>query len=113
MALKTTQNLHIVIIILLATGSATWDNMSVKDFLASLQLDHLMEVFVMEHITMDVLVDMTNDDLQSIGITAFGHRHKILKKVKELTQTGGAGIYISIHTPLHDSNSPASPPLPV
>ncbi len=74
------------------TGAATWDNMSVKDFLTSIHLDQLVEVFAHEHITMDILVDMTNEDLQSIGISAFGHRHKILKKVKELTQTGGAGM---------------------
>ena len=34
---------------------------------------------------MDVLVDMTSEDLQTIGVTAFGHRHKILKKAKEVT----------------------------
>ena len=27
---------------------------------------------------------MSNDDLQSIGITTFGIRHRILKKIKEL-----------------------------
>ena len=62
-----------------------------KDFLTNLQLEQLLEIFENEHITMDVLVEMTNDDLQSIGITAFGHRHKILKKLKELEQTGGTG----------------------
>ena len=36
---------------------------------------------------MDVLVDMTTEDLQTIRIAAFGHRHKILKKVKEMRAT--------------------------
>ena len=40
---------------------------------------------------MDVLVDMTHEDLRSIGITAFGHRHRILRSVKELAHSRGAG----------------------
>ena len=40
---------------------------------------------------MDVLVDMTHEDLQSIGVTAFGDRHRILRSVKELAHSGGAG----------------------
>ena len=75
----------------LLTGKALWENMSVEDFLSGLQLDHLHEIFRSEHITMDVLVDMTHEDLQSIGITAFGHRHRILRSVKELAHSGGAG----------------------
>lgn len=67
-----------------------WEGVSVQEFLASLQLEELYGLFEREHITMDVLVDMTQDDLQSVGVAAFGHRHRILKKVQELTQTGGA-----------------------
>ena len=40
---------------------------------------------------MDVLVDMSHEDLQSIGVTAFGDRHRILRSVKELAHSGGAG----------------------
>ncbi len=38
-------------------------------------------------ITIDILIEMSNDDLQSIGITTFGTRHRILKKIKELIAT--------------------------
>ena len=31
----------------------------------------------------DVLMDMDHEELKEIGIHAFGHRHKILKAVKE------------------------------
>ena len=34
-----------------------------KDTLSSIQLDHLLEIFEKEDITIDVLVDMTGDDL--------------------------------------------------
>ena len=40
-----------------------------------------------EDITIGVLLDMSSDDLQAIGVTAFGYRHKILKKAKELALT--------------------------
>ena len=44
-------------------------------------------------------MDMTHEDLTSVGVTAFGHRHKLMKKIKELAQGGGAGImfYLSRH----------------
>ncbi len=65
--------------------------MSVKDFLAGLQLDDLyFDLFQREHITMDILMDMSHDDLASVGMSAFGHRHKIIRKVKELVDNGGA-----------------------
>ena len=64
---------------------------NVQQLLSSLNLDHLLVIFQKEHVTMDVLVDMTSEDLQSIGITAFGIRHKILKKAKEWIQTGKTG----------------------
>ena len=87
------------------TGQAIWEDMSVKDFLAGIQLDDLYhDLFQQEHISMDVLVDMTHDDLNSIGITAFGHRHKIIRKVKELVHNGGTessepvGLAVAQHT---------------
>ena len=82
-----------------------------EEFLGSVQLESLVELFQKEHITMDVLVEMSNEDLQSIGVTAFGHRHKILRKVKDLTCTEDPGepvtpIYqqptmYSVHVVLH------------
>lgn len=66
------------------SGRAAWQKLSVEELLQSVQLETLTEIFQKEHITMDVLVEMSNEDLQSIGVTAFGHRHKILRKVKDI-----------------------------
>ena len=41
---------------------------------------------------MDVLVEMGQEQLKEIGITAYGHRHKILKGVKE--RLAGVGCTI-------------------
>ena len=42
-----------------------------------------MGFFCGTQISWDVLVDMGHEELKEIGIHAFGHRHKILKAVKE------------------------------
>ena len=59
---------------------------AVQDVLCSPYLEHVGELFEKEDITTDVLVDMTSKDLQTIGVAAFGHRHKILK-VTEMRAT--------------------------
>jgi len=62
----------------------------ILDFLASAQLEHLREIFEKEKITMDVLVDMGHKELKEVGIVAYGHRHKLLKAVKE--RLGGCSL---------------------
>ena len=42
-----------------------------------------LSVCFVTQISWDVLVDMGHEELKEIGIHAFGHRHKILKAVKE------------------------------
>ena len=76
-----------------SSGKAAWESVTVEEFLSGLDFEDLyLPVFKREQITIDILVDMTHEDLQSIGITAFGHRHRILKKVKELVHNGGAKV---------------------
>jgi len=40
---------------------------------------------------MDVLVDMGREELKEIGVNTYGARHKIVKKIKELTTKGAVG----------------------
>ena len=42
-------------------------------------------------VTMDVLVDMGREELKEIGVNTYGARHKIVKKIKELTTKGAVG----------------------
>ena len=56
-------------------------NMSMGAFLASLGLEQLREVFDREQISVDILAEMGHEDLKQIGVTAFGHRHKLIKVV--------------------------------
>ena len=43
-----------------------------------------MSLFSAEHISMDVLVEMSHESLKDIGVSAYGHRHKILRGIKDL-----------------------------
>ena len=63
--------------------------MSVTSLLASVNLEHLRDIFEREQITLDVLAEMGHDELKDIGINAYGHRHKILKAMEKLMQTHG------------------------
>ncbi|XP_071401422.1 LOW QUALITY PROTEIN: poly [ADP-ribose] polymerase tankyrase-2-like, partial [Centroberyx affinis] len=58
--------------------------LSICQFLNNLGLEHLLEIFDREQITLDVLVEMGHRELKEIGINAYGHRHKIIKGVERL-----------------------------
>lgn len=57
---------------------------SITQFVRNLAIEHLMDIFEREQITLDVLVDMGHKELKEIGINAYGHRHK-LKELKALS----------------------------
>jgi len=61
------------------------ENLNVAKFLEEIGLSCLQDVFDKEQITMDILVEMGHDELKDIGISAYGHRHKILKRIERIT----------------------------
>lgn len=65
------------------------ENLSVGTFLDSLGLGQLKDIFEKEQITMDILVEMGHDELKDIGISAYGHRHKIIRRVEKLVTMNG------------------------
>ena len=64
-------------------------NMSLTTFLASLGLEQLREIFEREQISVDILSEMGHEDLKQIGISAFGHRHKLIKGIEKLLSGNG------------------------
>ena len=44
----------------------------------------LIDLFEEEMIDLDVLRDMSHEDLTNIGVKAFGRRHKIIKEIRNL-----------------------------
>ncbi|XP_076154616.1 poly [ADP-ribose] polymerase tankyrase-2-like isoform X2 [Alosa pseudoharengus] len=74
-------------------------DLSISQFLHNLGLEHLLEIFDREQITLDVLVEMGHKELKEIGINAYGHRHKIIKAVERLLsgpQTNSGTILIDL-----------------
>ncbi|RXN01133.1 Tankyrase-2 [Acipenser ruthenus] len=74
-------------------------DMNIKQFLKNLALEHLLEIFEREQITLDVLVEMGHQELKEIGINAYGHRHKIIKGVERLIAVQqGLNPYLTLNT---------------
>ncbi|XP_078070327.1 poly [ADP-ribose] polymerase tankyrase-1 isoform X1 [Mustelus asterias] len=79
-------------------GEVTVLDMNINQFLKSLGLDHLRDIFEREQITLDVLADMGHEELKEIGINAYGHRHKLIKGVERLLGgQQGANPYLTFH----------------
>ena len=57
--------------------------------LCSLSLESLREVFEREQISVEILSEMGHEDLKQIGITAYGHRHKLIKGLEKLVSGNG------------------------
>lgn len=85
--------------------------MTISQFLKSVGLEHLRDIFQREQvltsarsialltlpnstvrfffvllgqISLDVLADMGHEELKEIGINAYGHRHKLIKGIERL-----------------------------
>uniref|UniRef100_A0A1B6IJ01 Poly [ADP-ribose] polymerase n=1 Tax=Homalodisca liturata TaxID=320908 RepID=A0A1B6IJ01_9HEMI len=65
------------------------DVTTLSGFLSNLGLENLLELFEREQITLDILAEMSHEDLKQIGITAYGHRHKLIKAIDKLAATPG------------------------
>ena len=50
-------------------------------FLKSLGLDHLVELFDKEQVTLDILVELGHEELKELGVVIYGQRHKIIKGI--------------------------------
>lgn len=66
---------------------------NISTFLASLNLEQLIDIFEREQITLDILAEMNHEDLKQIGISAYGFRHKLIKGMERLmTNCGGLNL---------------------
>ncbi|XP_015262135.1 PREDICTED: tankyrase-2 isoform X2 [Gekko japonicus] len=83
----------------LETKEVSGVDFSINQFVRNLGLDHLIDIFEREQITLDVLVEMGHKELKEIGINAYGHRHKIIKGVERLI-SGQQGLnpYLTLNT---------------
>ncbi|XP_054166448.1 poly [ADP-ribose] polymerase tankyrase-2-like [Oppia nitens] len=75
--------------------SSTLPSINMTTFLQSLGLDHLIELFVREQISFDILSEMGHEELKQIGVNAYGHRHRLLKGIEK--------VLLSTHSSTHHS----------
>ncbi|KAH7981469.1 hypothetical protein HPB49_024445 [Dermacentor silvarum] len=59
-------------------------NKEFMQFLTNIGLGHLCELFEKEMITIDILAEMGHEELKQIGVSAYGHRHKLMKGIEKL-----------------------------
>ncbi|XP_062620377.1 uncharacterized protein LOC134281952 isoform X3 [Saccostrea cucullata] len=69
---------------------------AVTQFLMSIGLDCLTELFSKQKITMDILKEMTSENLKEAGVQEYGYRHKIIKELNKRKGTS-ASVQRSIY----------------
>jgi len=70
--------------------------MDVADWLRRLGLDQYRQQFCDNHITGDLLPNLTADDLRDLGISSVGHRRRLLDAIALLRQKAGTDALASM-----------------
>ncbi|MBX9964480.1 MAG: AAA family ATPase [Burkholderiales bacterium] len=76
---------------------------TVRQWLHEIGLSQYADAFERNAIEPDLLPDLTDDDLEKLGVSALGHRKKLLKAIADLRATG-AGLPLrspDTYTPKH------------
>ncbi|KAG7298472.1 hypothetical protein JYU34_018102, partial [Plutella xylostella] len=60
-------------------ASALSASESLHTLLASIGLEQLAPALEREQITVDILSEMSHEDLRAVGVAAYGHRHRLLR----------------------------------
>ncbi|XP_028173938.1 poly [ADP-ribose] polymerase tankyrase [Ostrinia furnacalis] len=63
-------------------ASALSTSESLQTFLSSIGLEQLASILEREQITVDILSEMSHEDLRAVGVPAYGHRHRLLKAAR-------------------------------
>jgi class 3 adenylate cyclase/tetratricopeptide (TPR) repeat protein len=63
---------------------------TVRQWLDQLGLSQYAEVFERNAVDLDVLCELTDEDLEKVGVLALGHRKKLLKAIADLRGAGNA-----------------------
>ena len=69
---------------MLQPGIACGGTMNIADWLQALGLERYEAAFQENSVTVDLLPSLTPDDLKDLGITAVGHRRRLLDAIAAL-----------------------------
>ncbi|KAJ0170043.1 hypothetical protein K1T71_014649 [Dendrolimus kikuchii] len=67
-------------------ASALSTSESLQTFLSGIGLEQLASVLEREQITVDILCEMSHEDLRAVGVAAYGHRHRLIKAARHQAQ---------------------------
>ncbi|XP_045540836.1 poly [ADP-ribose] polymerase tankyrase [Papilio machaon] len=67
-------------------ASALSTSESLQTFLARIGLEQLWCVLEREQISVDILSEMSHEDLRAVGVAAYGHRHRLIKAARQTLQ---------------------------
>ena len=59
----------------------------IRDWLGELGLERYAEAFEENELDIDLLIDLSDADLKDLGVTAMGHRKKLLRAIEALSAT--------------------------
>ena len=65
------------------TSDSSVRESSVRTFLCNIEMESFAELFEKEHVTVEILSEMSNIGLKELGVLAYGDRHRIMKSVSE------------------------------
>ncbi len=82
--------------------------MDVVDWLRGLGLEQYVAAFRENAVTADLLPDLTPQDLKEIGITAVGHRRRLLQAIAALRVDGNSNTVAAQKPPTDDTQLPGS-----
>ena len=66
----------------------------IEDWLKKLGMDEYAQRFAENDIDLAILNDLTDQDLEKIGVTSLGHRRKLLRAIADLN-----GASAAVHLP--------------
>lgn len=73
------------------------DENSITEFLNKIELTNLIDIFVEEDVTIDVLLTFDEEDLKNIGVRKYGQRRKILNSISLLKSKSRLFYIFDVH----------------
>ena len=84
-----------------------------RDFFMGTEFERYIELFEKEEITLDVLAEISHDELKNLGIKAYGHRHRLLRAVRKQCSGPDSSIIQGTITPFLSSHKTVTANQPV
>lgn len=72
----------------------------VAEWLKEIGLEEYADKFISNNVDMEILADLTAEDLKEIGVTSVGHRRRLMTAIEALSRNGTAPLALAMQTPV-------------